>query len=359
MTDPFPPLPRSDRMARMRTRLLEWYVQARRDLPWRRIRDPYGIWISEAMLQQTRVATVIEYWHRFLRELPTVEALAAAPEETVLGLWSGLGYYRRARALHAAAQAIVEHHGGRFPNSREAALALPGVGEYTAGAVLSIAYDLPEAVVDGNVERVFARAFDLPGASGSGPLRRHLWELARFAVPRAGGAGDWNQALMELGATVCTAQNPACDTCPWTRDCLAKRSGQQLERPGKKAKKAPQALALESAWVVQRDRLLLRQRPQEGAMGGLWELPTRRAAASQASPLWEADWPGQRQFDLGEALHAVRHSITHHRIAIDVRRARSRGRIAPPYRWFAWDDLDGLALTGLTKKSVAQLAPEE
>lgn len=353
-----PPLPRADRCARLRSRLLAWYARERRDLPWRRTRDPYGIWISEAMLQQTRVATVIDYWQRFLATLPDVRALAEADEETVLGLWSGLGYYRRARALHAAARAIVERHGGQFPRTKAEVLALPGVGEYTAGAVLSIAFDQSEAVVDGNVERVLARLFALPGASGSGPLRRHLWRLAERMVPTQGGAGDWNQALMELGATVCTSTSPQCDACPWSRDCAARRAGRVADFPGKKAKRAPQDLAVEGLWIVQRGKLLLRQRPQDGAMAGLWELPTRRQAASPASALWSEFWPNQREFEVGKALWEGRHSITHHRIAVQVRRGRAPGRIAAPYRWFAWQDLAALALTGLTKKSVAQLAPD-
>ncbi|HUR26931.1 MAG TPA: A/G-specific adenine glycosylase, partial [Planctomycetota bacterium] len=205
----------------LRKSLASWYLAQRRDLPWRRTQDPYAIWISEAMLQQTRVETVIGYWARFLARFPDIASLARAREEDVLAAWSGLGYYRRAKSLCEAARAIVAEHGGRFPRSRESVLALPGVGPYTAGAVLSIAFDQREAIVDGNVARVFSRVFALEDVLGSASSQEKLWDLARELLPPTRGAGDWNQALMELGATVCTARDPLCGTCPIARHCLA------------------------------------------------------------------------------------------------------------------------------------------
>ena len=186
--------------------LAEWYGENARDLPWRRTRDAYAIWISEAMLQQTRVEVVVDYWTRFLEQFPDVRALADADEERVLEAWSGLGYYRRARSLQAAARAMVAEYGGEFPRSREAALSLPGVGPYTAGAVLSIAYDLPVTLVGGNVERVLSRVFGIDGTKGSPELLRCIWSAAEFLVERGTAAADrvapgvWSQALMELGA---------------------------------------------------------------------------------------------------------------------------------------------------------------
>src|SRR5262245_38334735 len=194
-----------------------WYRRERRDLPWRRTRDPYAIWISEAMLQQTRVEAVIPRYEAFLARLPDVAALAAAGEAEVLALWSGLGYYARARALRDAARAIVQRHAGVLPRTRAAWLELPGVGPYTAGAVLSIAFSASEPLVDGNVQRVLARLFALEEWQGSKALSEGCWELARALVPRAGDEldpGAWNQALMELGARVCTARSPDCAACP-------------------------------------------------------------------------------------------------------------------------------------------------
>ncbi|MCA9002346.1 MAG: A/G-specific adenine glycosylase, partial [Planctomycetes bacterium] len=273
--NPFPALPRADRRARIQGVLLEWFRSAKRDLPWRRISDPYGIWISEAMLQQTRVATVIEYWVAFMAEFPTVEALAIASEERVLAAWSGLGYYSRARSLKAAAERIVADHGGEFPRERSRALDLPGVGEYTAGAVLSIAYDLPEALVDGNVERVLSRLFGLRAVAGSGPLRRHAWKLAAHCLDPE-SPGDWNQALMELGALICTPGEPKCGECPCQKLCLAKKRGEAADWPSPKPRRAAIDLVVTGLWLERDGQVLLVQRPADGPMAGLWELPTRQ-----------------------------------------------------------------------------------
>jgi A/G-specific adenine glycosylase len=200
---------------RLRAALLAWFDRNRRELPWRRTRDPYAIWLSEVMLQQTQVATVIPYWERFLARFPTVTALAEAPLDEVLSLWSGLGYYSRARNLHRAANEVVARHGGALPASHAALLALPGFGRYTAGAVASIAFGLPEPLVDGNVARVFSRACAIEGAPGDREREKKLWaEAARWVQGER--PGELNQALMELGATVCTARSPRCGLCPLT-----------------------------------------------------------------------------------------------------------------------------------------------
>jgi A/G-specific adenine glycosylase len=232
-----------------RRALPRWYRRHKRDLPWRRTRDPYAIWISEAMLQQTRVETVVSYWRRFLELFPNVATLAAADERDVLAAWSGLGYYRRARALHSAARAIVERHGGEFPSDANHVRELPGIGPYTAGAVLSIAFDQPEALVDGNVARVFCRLFELDAPHESPALKRELWNLARRLVPQDGGAGEWNQALMELGATICTPRSPSCASCPLERRCKASANGRVLELPRTKTRRAPIEVELEARLV--------------------------------------------------------------------------------------------------------------
>ncbi len=364
---------------RLRRSLLAWYQKNRRDLPWRRTDDPYAIWISEAMLQQTRVATVIDYWRRFLQAFPTVEALASAREEAVLAQWSGLGYYSRARSLHAAAQAIVQHHGGRFPRELSTALALPGVGPYTGGAVLSIAYDLPEPLVDGNVERVFTRVLGLPGASGESALRKRTWQVAAEFVPQR-GASQWNQALMELGALVCTAASPDCAACPWKGTCAAKASGNPQGFPAPKKRKAPQDLHLQALWITsqrfpsqgiskplistqsqgqttapKKGGILLAQRPSPGAMAKLWELPTRRIESSPESHLWGLAWPGGGDPLPGDLLLEQRHAITHHRIAMRVHEGSWPGPLAESMAWFAPEALKGVPVTGLTKKAIAHL----
>jgi len=347
------PRPISHQERELRARLLAWYRANRRDLPWRRTRDPYAIWLSEAMLQQTRVETVLAYYARFLERFPTLGELARASEDEVLALWSGLGYYRRARALHAAARRVVERHAGRFPSARAEALALPGVGRYTAGAVLSIAFDAPEPLVDGNVERVFSRLFGLDAPAGSPALVRACWELAARLVP-ARGAGEWNQALMELGATVCTARAPRCAACPLEDACRAALEGRATELPRKKAGRAALPVELEIL-VVERggDRLLELGRGRR--MQGLWRFPTRELARADEPPrLFPASW-GAALAALDE-LGALRHTITHHRIRARIRRGSASGDPPdPPFRWFPPARIPGLPLSGMTRKALARL----
>jgi len=338
---------------RLRRLLVRWFRAERRDLPWRTRRDPYRVWISEAMLQQTRVATVIPYYERFLARFPDVAALAAATEEQVLAHWSGLGYYRRARTLHATARQLVEQRQGDFPRTRAELLELPGIGPYTAGALASLAFDAPEPLVDGNVERVFARLFALPGAAGSAGLKKRAWELAAELVPRAGGAGEWNEALMELGALVCLPREPRCEACPWSGVCAARALGRAGEFPAPKARKAGVEVELEAFLVERGGRILLRRRPGEGRMARLWELPTRELGSQCLFP--ERLPPG---FRAGAELGRLRHTITHHRIRLALR----RGRIAsaprgPDWRWVALGETSALALTGMARKALHALRP--
>ncbi|MCK6445194.1 MAG: A/G-specific adenine glycosylase [Planctomycetes bacterium] len=334
----------------LRRELVAWYAVAQRDLPWRRTRDPYAIWISEAMLQQTRVETVIEYWRRFLARFPDARTLATAREDDVLGLWSGLGYYRRARHLHAAAKALVERHGGEFPREPTLVRELPGVGAYTAGAVLSIAFDAPEPLVDGNVARVFARLFELDAPLGSKELDRELWALARRLVPGS-GAGEWNQAVMELGATVCTPKNPRCDACPLARRCRARATSRQGELPRPKARRAAVDVELDVLFVARGRDVLCVRRAQGGRMAGLLELPTIERAQGGHARLHPTEHAGGIVFRVGEVLGSVRHTITHHRIRATAFVGRAPHReLPPPYEWHASDQLDRLALTGLARK---------
>ncbi len=344
-----------------------WFEANRRELPWRRDRDAYRVWISEAMLQQTRVEAVVPYYERFLARFPDVGALAGASEDEVLAAWSGLGYYRRARSLRAAAQVLVADHGGVFPRELGAALALPGIGPYTAGAVLSIAYGLAVPLVDGNVARVFARFFGLEDEVGSGALKRELDALADDLVPGPATAldpGDWNQAVMELGATVCTPRATRCDVCPLNERCVARRDDRVAALPKAAPKRAPVDVELEIFVVRSGDDVLLVQRPTGGRMARLWEFPTRETGRSRpgGAPLYpEAlfrdDAPTEIESE--RELGVLRHGITHHRIRARVLAASlARGgaeRLPVDWRFVAVDELAGLGLTGMARKVVAEL----
>lgn len=315
------------------------------------------------MLQQTRVEAVLERYRRFVDRLPDVDALAAATEEEVVALWSGLGYYRRARALRLAAQAIVREHGGRFPRTREELLELPGVGPYTAGALLSIAFQRSAPLVDGNVVRVLSRLFAIDLEPGSARDRR-IWSLAAELVPPdvdAEGPGptvsprNFNQALMELGALVCSPRGPRCEACPVSGSCRALASGRVGELPVKPSRPAPVDVELESLLVRRGDRVLLERRGEAGRMAGLLELPTRELAAPDAEPhLWPRDFA--RAFQPAEELGRLSHAITHHRIRSRVRAASSVGRIAAPFLWADLAAVDELGLTGLARKALARFA---
>ncbi|HEV2131455.1 MAG TPA: A/G-specific adenine glycosylase, partial [Longimicrobiaceae bacterium] len=255
----------------LRERLLAWYDQHRRPLPWRTPEggapDPYRVWLSEVMLQQTRVETVKPYFERWLEHFPNLEALAAAPLEEVLKAWEGLGYYSRARNFHRAVREVAERYGGEVPGEPGALRALPGVGRYTAGAVASIAFGREEPVVDGNVRRVFARWTDDPD-----PKEADLWRLAEALVPGE-RPGDLNQALMELGATVCTSRSPRCPVCPVQGFCAAYAAGTQEQRPARKPQRTLPHEDTAVAVVEREGRLLVVRRPVDARLGGMWEFP--------------------------------------------------------------------------------------
>lgn len=256
----------------IRAALLAWYRAERRDLPWRRTRDPYAIWVSETMLQQTRVEAVIPYYERFLARFPSVGALASADLDDVLSQWAGLGYYSRARNLKRAAEQIVAEHAGRLPDDDAALQRLPGIGRYTAGALASIAFDRPAPVVDGNVARVLARIGGIREPIETTPVKARLWEeAARLAACDA--PGDLNQALMELGARVCIPAAPRCDTCPVSKWCDAREAGDAAALPMRMRKREPKQVHAIAVWTERGGKLLAVQRPARGLLGGLWELP--------------------------------------------------------------------------------------
>jgi A/G-specific adenine glycosylase len=314
--------------AALRRVLLGWYRRARRDLPWRRTRDPYRIWVSEVMLQQTQVATAVPFYQRFISRFPNLEALARARGDAVLASWAGLGYYRRARSLHEAARTVVREHAGRIPEEPDAFGRLPGVGRYTTGAVLSMGFDKPLAVLDGNVARVLSRVFALEAAVRDPRGARTLWALADSLVPRR-GAGDWNQALMELGATVCTPRNPECARCPVRRLCRARQEGRVHLLPPVPERRRP-AVVRRAVVVIERGGRWL-MTPRDGnLLGGLWEPPgvdvsgntdaTRRALRRVLSSLGvraRIDPTGQR----------ARHTLSHRDFRVDLWRGVTIGAL--------------------------------
>jgi len=294
-------------------RLLDWYATHQRDLPWRRSSDPYRIWVSEVMLQQTRVETVMPYYERWMARFPTLEALAAAPEEQVLKAWEGLGYYSRARNLHQAVREVVAHYGGEVPDDPEAVAGLRGVGPYTAGAILSIAFNRAMPAVDGNVLRVLARLHAIADDIARPATRKRIEALVRALIP-PGRASEFNQALMDLGAMICTPRSPKCLLCPVRAQCKALEEGRVGELPVKGRAKAPRPVELVAAVVRQRDRLLIARRPDAGLLAGLWEFPggERPAELSGERALHAIFW---ERFGVEVAVEAhltdVRHVFTH------------------------------------------------
>lgn len=260
---------------RIQTKLLRWFEKNKRDLPWRKTRDPYAIWVSEIMLQQTQVVTVIPYYQNFLKSFPTVHYLAKSDLSKVLKVWEGLGYYSRARNLHRASQIVSNHFHGKIPYTLEDLLSLPGIGRSTAGAILSFAFHKEAPILDGNAKRVFSRLFAVSGNPGERKTEGLLWKISESLIPK-GFSNPFNQALMDLGSMLCTAKEPQCPYCPLHRFCKGSASGEPEKLPTKKIKKKiPHIEAIAS--VIQKDgKVLLNQRPPKGLLGGLWEFPNWR-----------------------------------------------------------------------------------
>lgn len=337
------------KLNRIRRQLLAWYEKNRRNLPWRRTRDPYAIWIAETMLQQTQVKSVLPYYRRFLEALPTIEALDRASKEKVLALWSGLGYYRRAENLKKAARVIVREHRGKMPREFDSLRALPGVGRYTAGALMSIAFDRPYPALDGNARRVLGRIF---AAEEERELRAISSRLASYSRP-----GQWNQALMELGATICVARAPSCPLCPIRRCCAAWRSDRLPGKAQTTAKRRIQKVQWPLLVIENSHRILLRRRAATGLLRGLWEVPGgerkkgERLEASLTRHLNGLDdIVGGASF-VGE----VRHSITHRRIRAPVflfAKFNSSVRPRPGWRWASLSSLRRYPLSALSLKAI-------
>ncbi|WP_394838517.1 A/G-specific adenine glycosylase [Pendulispora rubella] len=325
--------------AKLQRALLRWYDVEKRDLPWRGTKDPYAIWLSEVMLQQTRVDTVRPYYQRFMETYPTVFALAEAPLERVLGDWSGLGYYRRARMLHAGAQQIVRDFGGALPRGVENLRSITGIGPYTAGAVASIAFDERAPLVDGNVARVLSRIFGVEEDVRGGPGRARIWQIAESILPET-RAGDFNQALMELGATVCSPTSPRCGPCPVRGMCVAFSSGEpeRLPNMAPKAKPRPWKRAALVA-TLGTDGVLLARRKRDLLFGGLWEPPTLDAGNAASNPdaarlLALAGVKAKVPVRTGEITHV----LSHRKMTVEVYRAELRSAHATLEQHAAQDE---------------------
>jgi A/G-specific adenine glycosylase len=343
-------------MSRLANRLLKWYGENKRALPWRGHPDPYAIWISEIMLQQTRVEAVIPYFERWMSRFPTVAALARASEQQVLKAWEGLGYYTRARNLRRAAQAIMDEHNGQLPDGVDELRRLPGIGRYTAGAIASIAFGRDEAALDGNIRRVLSRVFNVAEPVDLPAGERLLWELAEHNLPK-GHAGDYNQALMDLGATICVPLNPRCPACPVNALCEARKLGMQNERPVTKARSAVPHYVHAAAVVVRRGRVLLAQRPSQGLLGGMWEFPNVRLRSLTPRSVSAAF---RKQYGLelrcGERLGTVHHGYSHFSVEVHAFRCTMDSVLNDhTLRWISVRKLDELPMGRIDRQIASKL----
>jgi A/G-specific adenine glycosylase len=343
-------------MFRLTSLLLTWYSQHRRNLPWRRNTDPYAVWVSEIMLQQTRVETVIPYFERWMKTFPTIKKLASATEQDVLNIWEGLGYYGRARNLYKAAKIVVEKHNSKLSPNLDELRSLPGIGRYTAGAIASMAFGMDEPTLDGNLRRVFARVFDITEPADSSAAEKIFWRLVAKYLPK-GQAGDYNQALMDLGAAICIPINPHCLICPLMRLCKARRAGTQERRPVLKPKKPTPHYVSAAGVVVRRGKVLLAQRPSKGLLGGMWEFPNGRVDGDPAKGLVNAlkteyGLEVQKKETLDTIQHAYSHfSVTVHPYICELIKISTNHDL----RWIKVTELDGYPMGWIDRQIATQV----
>jgi A/G-specific adenine glycosylase len=341
-------------MASFASRVVAWQqAHGRHELPWQRTRDAYRVWLSEIMLQQTQVSTVLPYYERFLARFPTVAALAAAPEEDVMRLWSGLGYYARARNLHRAAHEVVERHGGVFPTSFDALVALPGVGRSTAAAIAAFSAGERRAILDGNVRRVLARHAAVEGDPSSAAVLARLWAIADERVPDA-GIEAYTQGMMDLGAGICTTRDPACLLCPVADDCRARIEDRIAELPGRRAKRVAPRRGVSMLVLLSAGEVLLEKRPSKGIWGGLWSLPEADAGADIAGEV-------SRRYGIAGAtpdpLPRFEHAFTHFTLEVAPWRVPlpTRPDCAAGTSWLSLADVSGAALPSPVKALLSRL----
>ncbi|MCP4168502.1 MAG: A/G-specific adenine glycosylase [Chloroflexi bacterium] len=352
-------------MPALRRDLLIWFEENARDLPWRRDPSPYHTWVSETMLQQTQVTTVVPYYNAFINRFPYIAVLADATLDDVLKTWEGLGYYRRARNLHKAAGIVVSEHGGELPDDEQALLALPGIGRYTAGAIRSIAFALPAPILDGNVKRVITRLDDIEENIDNGPVERKLWQRASELVdPKRPGV--FNEAVMELGATICLPQKPLCLLCPVQKHCLAQDRGTQYERPVRnQRRKVPHYDVVAGIiWHAgDSERFMIAQRPAEGMLGGLWEFPGGKQEPGEHAVnalVRELEEELAIEVEVGEHLLDIDHAFTHFRITLHAYHVRHIGGEpqclgVDDWRWVTLPELDGFAFARTDRRIIEAL----
>ena len=342
--------------------LLRWYHKNKRAMPWRDTRDPYRILVSEIMLQQTQVQTVIPYYHRFLKAFPTFHALANAPLDRVLKQWEGLGYYSRARNLHALAKDVVKNHRGQLPRRYDEVLALPGIGRYTAGAVLSIAFDQHFPVLDGNVQRVLTRCSLIEENVKDSATQKKLWALATQLLPKK-ETGNYNQALMELGATVCTPRAPSCSQCPLRRGCKALKAGRQEEFPVKDKAKAVPQFKIGAGIIWNGNKILIGQRPLKGLLGGLWEFPGGKLEPGETLAQCvkrEIKEELDVTVKVGKKVAEVPHAYSHFKIVLHAfdcvyQSGRPKAIGCRAWKWVTPHELTTLAFPAANQPIIAQL----
>lgn len=342
------------------TRLLGWYASHARSQPWRGISDPYAVWVSEIMLQQTRVETVISYFEKWMRLFPDIHALANASERDVLNAWEGLGYYSRARNLHKAARIVADQYNGELPRDLDELRKLPGIGRYTLGALASIAFRMDVSALDGNIKRVYARIFDLNEPVDSPAGEKLLWQLADENLPQ-GHAGDYNQALMDLGATICVPRNPRCLICPVVELCQARQNGTQDQRPVTTPKKDVPHYVHAAGVIVERGRVLLAQRPSMGLLGGMWEFPNGRVDGDPTQGLARALKMGYNlrlravRRSHAEVVGIVQHGYSHFSVTTHVFRCEL---LSPPkasnLKWVPLKGLDAYPM-GKIDRQIAKM----
>lgn len=346
--------------------LLTWFAQSARELPWRRTRDPYAIWVSEIMLQQTQVKTVIPYWERWMRALPTIEPLATAKPEVIHKLWEGLGYYTRVRNMQKAAQEILAHHQGRFPRDYESILALPGIGRYTAGAISSIAFNEPRPILDGNVIRVLTRLFGIAENPREKSTNQKLWLFAEELVVAASqpeirreypeSCSHLNQSLMELGAMICTPKQPRCLLCPVQANCVAHRSKRVDQLPYLGPRIAATSRHFAAFVIKNRNGFLIRQRPSGVVNAHLWEFPNVEITANNATQNQLAKKHLNLNIKSLEKFCTIKHTITRYRITLNAYHAKAQGTKLPPAaRWATPNEMASLAFTSAHGKILKRL----
>lgn len=353
----------TDRRAKFAAPLLAWYRRTGRSLPWRLDSKPYPIWISEIMLQQTRVETVLGYYSRWMERFPTLTSLAEADLEEVLRVWEGLGYYSRARNLHQAARLVESRWGGALPADAKSLRSLPGIGQYTAGAIASIAFGRDEPAVDGNAARVLARYFEVEEEIDTPGGRKRVWDLARRALP-SGKASEFNQALMDLGARICTSRRPDCPNCPIRAGCKAARHARQTELPHRRPRRQRPEITVTAAVIERSGRLLIARRPLKGLLGGLWEFPGGKLEPGEGLKNClkrELREEIGVSIQVGEELGKYRHAYTHYKVILHAFRcslavsARPRSIGVADWRWVKASDLSRFPMGKIDRQIASSL----